>query len=49
MEGTGGDVAFEQLLVDQVDDGGDELLQVFGSTGEGLDVGWRNECQRRRL
>lgn len=39
VEGTRGDVALKQLLVDQVDDGGDQLLQVFAALGECFDVG----------
>lgn len=40
VEGPGGDVALKQFLVDQVDDGGDELLEEFGSAGQSFDVGW---------
>lgn len=40
MEGARGDVALEEFLVDQIDDGGDQLFEIFRSTGEGFDVGW---------
>lgn len=43
LESARGDVAFKQFLVDQVDDGRDELLQVFGPFGKRLDIGWRGE------
>lgn len=41
MEGTRGDVVFEELLIDQVDDGGDKLLEVFGSGLEVFDILYR--------
>lgn len=37
-EGAGGDVVLQQLVVDDVDDGGDEGLDVFRAVDEGLDV-----------
>jgi hypothetical protein len=39
VESTGGDIILEKLLVYKVDDGGNELLEVFGSTLQGFDVG----------
>lgn len=40
VEGAGGDVGFEEFLVDDIDDGGDESFDVLGTGGEGLDVIW---------
>lgn len=39
VEGARGDVVLKKFLIHQVDDSGDELLQVFGPAHEGFDVG----------
>lgn len=38
MEGPGRDVLFQELLVDDVDDGGDESFDVLGAGCQGFDV-----------
>jgi len=38
VEGARGDVESEELLIHQVDDGGDKLLKVFGSVLEVFDI-----------
>lgn len=38
LEGARRDVVLEELLVDDVDDGGDQGLDVLGARGEGFDV-----------
>lgn len=37
-EGAGCDVVLEELLVDDIDDGGDQSLDVFRSGDEGFNV-----------
>lgn len=39
-EGAGGDVVLEELFVDDIDDGRDESLDVFGVADEGINVAW---------
>lgn len=44
-KGTSGNVVLEELLVDDVDDGGDEGLDVFGAGDEGFNV----SCSKANL
>jgi hypothetical protein len=39
MESTRGNIILKNLLVYKVDNGGNELLEVLGSTLQGFDVG----------
>jgi hypothetical protein len=38
LESTSGDVVLEEFFVDDVDNGGDQLLYVFGAGLEGVDI-----------
>lgn len=38
MEGSGSDIGFEEFLIDDVDNGGDQGFDVLGARGEGFDV-----------
>lgn len=43
-EGARGNVILEELFVDDVDDGGDERLDVFGVADEGFDITYVSKC-----
>lgn len=42
-ESTSGDVVLEKFLVDDVNDGGDKSLDVFGAGNESFDVAWEDK------
>lgn len=40
-EGPGCDVVLQELLIDDIDDGGGESFDVFGTCYQGFYVSWR--------
>lgn len=47
VEGARSDVLFQELLIDDVDNGRDQGFDVLGARGEGLDVGWNMTVRSR--
>lgn len=43
LEGAGGNVILKELLVDDIDDGGDQGLDVLLASRQGLDVTFRSQ------